>query len=116
MRLGEGTRLGDDATMHSMDNCGDIKDKLSISKFAEFVNRDSLARRIPQEIMFHVEYLITAVTSNTYALLLSQLKRTEAHKSQMEDSIKSAMEDLDKLKDIFFKERELIMKKGCSHE
>lgn len=116
MKLDEGKKMGNDATMHVMQNEGDIKSKLATSLFATFVNKDSLQRRIPQEVMFHVEFLITTINSCAYALLVGALQKDDTNKELMQDSMASAITDLLEMQHHFNKNADILNTRKCKHE
>jgi hypothetical protein len=117
MKLDDGKRISNNATMHVIDQENtDIKQKLANSIFSEFVNKDSLQRRIPQEVMFFVEFLITNITSNMYGLLVSAIQKSELHIDTMQKSIDSSLNDLKDMQKHFRKNADVLNTKRCNHE
>lgn len=84
----------------------DYEGKLREALFAKHINRDSLSRKIPQDIMMIVDFFISHLSGITYCLLERSLEKDEKMMNQLTSIMQELIKDIEEFKVMFYEKEE----------
>lgn len=83
----------------------DYEGKLREVLFTKHINRDSLSRKIPQDIMMIVDFFISHL-SGVYCLLERSLGKDEKMMNQLTSIMQELIKDIEEFKVMFYEKEE----------
>lgn len=84
----------------------DYEGKLREVLFAKHINRDSLSRKIPQDIMMIVDFFISHLSGIAYCLLERSLEKDEKMMNQLTSIMQELIKDIEEFKVMLYEKEE----------
>lgn len=84
------------------DATGDFEGKLREVLFVQLINRDSLSRSVPQEMMIIIDFYVSHLCGTIYALFERSLSKDEMYMNELTSVMQSIIKDIEDIKMSFY--------------